>query len=783
MKLSGKAASIAGAACALLLLAKAAPAVRFELSIDEIMRGPGLVGYPPEGVRWSGDSQRIYFQWKRAGEAEEKPFDTYVVGRDGGGLRKLSDEDLRIAPPRQANESRDHQRLVYSRDGDIFLYDRATDKTRQVTHTTRPETDPHFTQDQKHIYFTAENNLFVMSLDDGSIAQMTDIRPAGTVIPDPDKKGTASQEYLKQEQKKLLDVVKEREELRLAAEAKRKKENPRKPYVLKKDERIETLRLSPDEKWVIASITEPGEGAHKTAVPNYVTASGYTEEIPSRTKVGDKQERERLYVFNAATGERKAVETGLKKAAKPGEKEQPRELEMYNLVWSDDGTKAAILAHADDNKDRWVLALDPAEAKTRVLASEHNDAWVDGPGAYMLGWMKNDREVYFQSERTGYSQLYVVAYDGGEPRALTSGNWEVRRVLLSPDKTEFLLETSEAGAGERQCYEMSTDGGGRKRITFGDGEHGCVPSPDGKSIADVYSYTNKPPELYVQDDRPGAEAKKLTSSPAGEYWQYPWADPEEFEMTSRDGAQVHAKLYKPKRWKRGGPGVIFVHGAGYLQDVDKGWSVHYYREQMFHNFLTEHGYIVMEVDYRGSAGYGRDWRTAIYQHMGGKDLDDNVDAAHWLVEHEGANPKHIGIYGGSYGGFITLMAMFTQPDIFAAGAALRPVSDWANYNDGYTSDILNLPQNDPKAYQQSSPIYFADGLKGALLICQGMRDTNVHFSDTVRLVQKLIELRKQNWDLAVYPAEDHAFVVPSSWADEYKRIFALFEKNLKPAGK
>jgi dipeptidyl aminopeptidase/acylaminoacyl peptidase len=196
----------------------------------------------------------------------------------------------------------------------------------------------------------------------------------------------------------------------------------------------------------------------------------------------------------------------------------------------------------------------------------------------------------------------------------------------------------------------------------------------------------------------------------------------------------------------------------------------------------ERGYVVIDVDYRGSAGYGRDWRTGIYRHMGAKDLDDNVDAARWLVTQQGVDPKRIGIYGGSYGGFITLMAMFTQPDVFAAGAALRPVTDWANYNHPYTANILNLPQKDAEAYRQSSPIYFAQGLKGALLICHGMADTNVHFQDTAELVQKLIELRKENWTLAVYPVENHGFVQPSSWVDEYKRILDLFEKNLKGHG-
>jgi dipeptidyl aminopeptidase/acylaminoacyl peptidase len=165
--------------------------------------------------------------------------------------------------------------------------------------------------------------------------------------------------------------------------------------------------------------------------------------------------------------------------------------------------------------------------------------------------------------------------------------------------------------------------------------------------------------------------------------------------------------------------------------------------------------------------------------MGGKDLDDQIDAAKYMVEKLGVNQKHIGIYGGSYGGFITLMAMFTQPDVFAAGAGLRSVTDWAHYNHGYTSNILNEPFTDSIAYKQSSPIYFASGLKGHLLMLHGMIDQNVHFQDIVRLSQRLIELGKDNWELAVYPMEDHGFTEPSSWTDEYKRIFKLFETYLK----
>jgi len=169
--------------------------------------------------------------------------------------------------------------------------------------------------------------------------------------------------------------------------------------------------------------------------------------------------------------------------------------------------------------------------------------------------------------------------------------------------------------------------------------------------------------------------------------------------------------------------------------------------------------------------------------MGGKDLDDIVDGAKYLVTAQKVDPKRIGVYGGSYGGFITLMAMFTSPGTFAAGAAMRPVTDWAHYNHSYTGSILNLPQDDAEAYRKSSPIYYAEGLKGALLICHGIVDTNVHFQDSVRLVQRLIELRKENWELAAFPVENHGFEQETSWADEYRRILKLFDTNLKGGAK
>jgi dipeptidyl aminopeptidase/acylaminoacyl peptidase len=319
------------------------------------------------------------------------------------------------------------------------------------------------------------------------------------------------------------------------------------------------------------------------------------------------------------------------------------------------------------------------------------------------------------------------------------------------------------------------------QLTTGSGGYEFTLSPDEKHLALRYSTATRPWELYLMDNKPGARPKQITRSTTEEFNAYPWREPEVVTFKARDGAGVYARLYRPANAQKNGAAVIFVHGAGYLQNAHKWWS-QYFREYMFHNLLADKGYTVLDIDYRGSAGYGRDWRTGIYRHMGGKDLTDHVDGAKWLVETHGVDAKRIGMYGGSYGGFITLMALFTQPDVFKAGAALRSVTDWAHYNHPYTANILNEPTTDSLAYARSSPLYYAEGLKSHLLMCHGMVDVNVHFQDIVRLSQRLIELKKENWELAVYPVEDHAFVEPSSWTDEYRRILKLFEEQLNGNG-
>jgi dipeptidyl aminopeptidase/acylaminoacyl peptidase len=773
-----------------------APAA-FPLTVDSIMRGPKLVGYPPTGLRWSGDSTRLYFEWRHPGEDEAS---TWVVNRDGSQLKKLSDDERRNAPPVNGAWDKAHRRALFVDQGDVVMVDSIAGTRRQITRTTGGEANPRWARRETAVTFTRENNLFVVPLDSGEIVQLTDVGPKKR-----DARETDSQKFIKAEEQKLI------EHTRVEAEKKKKNEDKEKARALPKYELADRqsatdLQLSPDGKHVFIVVTERSEAAKRPNVPNYVTESSYTEDIPARTFVGDAQDQRTLAVMNIETG--KTVTPDAAFASGGHGEEKPADTKdgtagqdkvaKHAARWampqiSEDGSIAVAHVRSDNNKDRWLVVVDPETGTTRVLDALHDDAWVREPGGFgpndpSFGWMPDQKRIWFLSERDGWLHLYTVDADADRAavKQLTQGKWEIEALAMSADRKKFYITSTEVHPGERHIYAMPIDGGARTRLTSLTGGSAGEASPDDNTFAIVYSASTKPHEVYLMPNRAGAEAKQVTTTPTDEWRSFKWIEPQLITYRTRDGVDVYARLFTPEiigaKRDPAAPAVVFVHGAGYAQNAHKYWPS-YYREYMFHNLLASRGYVVLDPDYRASSGYGRDWRTAISRHMGGKDLDDVVDGARFLVATQKVNPKHIGVYGGSYGGFITLMAMFTSPDTFAAGAALRPVTDWSHYNHGYTSNILNEPQADADAYRRSSPIYFAEGLKGALLICHGMVDTNVLFQDSVRLTQRLIELRKENWSVAPFPVENHTFEEETSWADEYRRILKLFDENLTASGK
>ena len=743
----------------------------FDFSIRNIMRGPELYGRPPETVRWSADGRWIYFEWVEAGKDwRERPATYRVRAVPGAKPERLSvaEADSAGALTAQGSLSRDGRTAAVESNGDIWVVDNRTGRARRLTRTAATESNPVLASDGRRVFFVRDDNAYAFDLANGLVTQLTNLKtgtaPEDTLPKDPQKV------RLRQQQRDLYAVV--RDQIAADSLARRERETidslhaPKAIYV-GKDRNIQSVNVSPDGRGALVVLRTPSK-ATPDPVPFWITQSGYTEPRRGRSLVGDAQSRgEVLYV-----------------SFTDGKTSRPHLFANDSLAsylafdgWNDTGTHALFFAFRPDNKELILYSL-TTDGALHAVESLRDTAWVGGPCSTCAGWTRDGR-AWYVSEATGFAHLYTAAANGGDTRQLTSGRWEVRNVDLSRDGRTFYLVTNQPSPFEEQFYTLPVAGGSLTQITRTSGRHAPVVSPDGRALADVYSFVNRPPDLFLMPMRPAAAESRLTQSASAEWLRGPWIAPKIVMIPASDGAQVPAHVYTPQEMGAtpNGAAVIFVHGAGYLHNVGNFWS-EYPREYMFNQFLAAHGYVVLDADYRASEGYGRDWRTAIYRWMGGRDLQDEVDVSKYITATYHVPPSRIGIYGGSYGGFMTLMALFTAPDYFGAGAALRSVTDWSHYNHGYTSAILNLPQTDTLAYRRSSPIYFAQGLRAPLLMAHGMVDTNVQFEDIVHLTERLIELGKTGWELAPYPVEDHGFVRPSSWTDEYTRIYDLFDRTI-----
>ncbi|MEY2904690.1 MAG: hypothetical protein RJA52_706 [Bacteroidota bacterium] len=753
------------------------------LSIETIMKGEDFVGYTPSSPFWSPDSKAIYFLWKN-----DKSTHSYDLS--SGITDSLPKSIVNNLPASSGTFNKTKSLYLYEKNGDIFLSDMANNSLKAITATQERESSPLFSGDENSIIFRKGDNLFAFSLQESSLIQLSFFGQKTPATPPK----SAQKEWLERDQLHLFQVLAERNQKEL--------ENKVEPIYNITDigkKRVLALNISPNLRYVSVNLVTPAS-SDPTMMPDFVTQSGYTVPVNTRAKVGSASDLHELGIYDRERDSFYLVKTDLVPGIKDkpeflrdyhtdsspysSQYESPRKVFFSSPLFSEDG-KAVVVIRSQDNKDRWIMSLNIEDGSLKLLDRQRDEAWIGGPGISgwgssggNIGWLDNDH-VFFQSEITGYSHLYSVNVISNLKKPLSEGKFEIRSAQLSADKSKFYIIANAENPYEHHFYHLPSGGGTLQKITKFIGGHQVVVSPDEKNLAILFSYANQPWELYTMPNEPEGIMIQITESTTENYKMYPWRDPEIVQFKASDGAMVSARLYRPKTLQKQGPAVIFVHGAGYLQNVHKWWSS-YYREYMFHNFLADQGFTVLDIDYRGSDGYGRDWRTGIYRYMGGKDLSDQIDGAAYLVSDWNVDPTKIGIYGGSYGGFITLMGLFTAPDVFACGAALRSVTDWAHYNHPYTSNILNTPVEDSIAYKRSSPIYHAEGLKNHLLMLHGMVDRNVHFQDIVRLSQRLIELGKDNWELAVYPVEDHGFVESSSWTDEYKRIYKLFSTHLKP---
>ena len=730
-----------------------------QLQLDQIMRGPGFVGALPESPEWSVDGKLIYY-WKKHPDSLQK---TYYC------------HDLSQKQTKVLSKNAWQDRWVWTSGADQLNYLRLHDQKLQCldTKTQQIKSYPLFSnaiwnlQVQKKaqtVVFQQDQSLFVFDLQNGSAKSLVSYQKLTPVKRASDGLSQTELEFFESVRKQALQST--------------KFDLPTVKFI--SFEQQGALQVDPTARFVLLKEEQqPEEKA--TEVPHFISADAHVYNEKARSKVMNEEPSQRLFLHDLRSDSLVEIDfSGLTQM-----NAEDRALIIHPAIFAKTKPLALLDIRSADNKDRWIVCLELETGQIKQLEHQYDSAWIGGPGISSwnfetgtLGWLRDAQTIYFQSEASGYSHLYTLDLQTQTKLELTSGNYEVHQVLLAKDSNSFYLNTNLNHPGARSFHQLDLKKLEIKPILSELGAYEVQLSPDEKQLAYRFSTSTQPWEIFTCSLKNPKDQVQLTKSTTEVFRTYPWQKPEVLSFKGSDGVEVYARMYSPKSQNKNGAAVLFVHGAGYLQNAHHYWS-YYQREFMFHQMLIDKGYTVLDVDYRASEGYGRDYRTAIYRHMGGRDLQDFVDAKQFLVSQHGIDSNRVGIYGGSYGGFITLMGLFTEPGTFACGAALRSVTDWAHYNHEYTTNILNTPKVDPEAYRQSSPIYFAEGLQDPLLILHGMIDDNVQFQDVVRLNQRLIELGKKDWWMALYPVERHGFEYTSSWTDEYRRIFELFETYLK----
>ncbi|WP_240096264.1 S9 family peptidase [Thermomonas flagellata] len=782
-------------ALALLLTCTAAHAGE-PITLAQAMADPDWIGPPVERMWWRWDGRAAQYTLKRAGSPVR---DTWQVAITGDPPQRLDGAALAEVDAPGAVTARGGQRLAFVRNGDVFVRDLHSGALQALTRGGAPAARLQWSDDGGLVW-QAGAAWYRWDGRVVALAAEAKAEDAPDAPPKPD--------LLRERQLRLLSTLADdraRQEAARAEDAARRRADPTRapaPIYLGSGVAIVDSALSPDGRWLlVVTVPKDADPGRRGKLPRYLTESGYEESEDVRTRVGrNPPAGQRLWLAEVASGQVRAVSL----AALPGIGEDPladlrrkaglpplqgeRPVRIAadedapaasTLRWTGDSRQVAVMLRAIDNKDRWIATVDLARAALVPRHRLHDPAWINWD-FNDFGWLPDNRSLWYLSEEAGYAHLYVLGADGRR-RQLTDGRWETSQVALAPDGATFYFVCNPVRPIAYEVCSVPAAGGPLRTLTALGGVEDFVLSPHGRDLLVRHSGPYLPPQLAVLPAA-GGPPRELTDTRSADFRARDWIQPQAVQIPSRHGAgTIWGKFYGPARLEPGRryPLVLFVHGAGYLQNADLRWP-DYFREQMFHNLLVQQGFLVLDLDYRASAGYGRDWRTAIYRWMGKPELEDYLDGIAWAAAERQADPDRVGIYGGSYGGFLTFMALFQHPGTFKAGAALRPVSDWTQYNHEYTSNILNTPELDPEAYRRSSPIEYAQGLADPLLIAHGMIDDNVFFRDSVMLTQRLIELRKDGWEIALYPLERHGFVHPDSWYDEFRRIDQLFLRTLRP---
>ncbi|BBW90515.1 peptidase S9 [Pseudoalteromonas sp. PS1M3] len=691
------------------------------LSLERIFDDPSLSGKSPVQLKFSPDGSRVtYLQGKTD---DYNRYDLWEYNLEDNTNRVLVDSaELFSGPENLSDEekarrerqrifgkgileytwSTDGKALLFPLNGDLYYYDLASAKSKKLTNTDAFETDARFSPKGNYVSFIREQNLYALALNSGKEIQLS--QDGGGVI----KNGMA--EFVAQEEMS----------------------------------RMTGYWWSGDETKI--AYTRVDESPVKEAIRNEI----YADEVKLFNQrypfTGTDNVKIQLGVVKLNNQHVDWIDLG-----------KDEDIYIARAKWLKD---SKTLSYQWQNRSQQTLELrfyDSESKQQKVALTENSDTWINLH--FDLVFLKDKKHFVWASERDGFKHLYLYRTNGQLVRQITSGDWAVDSLKGIDEKKGIVYFAGRKDTPlESHLYSAPLfKKGDSKRITEEGQYHNVVLAKDNKTFIDTSSSVNKPKSAALRKVNgefiTWLEENKLDNSHPLTPYLSNLATPEYGTLKADDGQIMHYRLFKPTNMSAGKkhPVIVNVYGGPHAQRVTNSWR----SKNLYFQYMAQQGYVIFQLDNRGSYNRGKKFEDAIYKNLGDVEVSDQIKGVEFLRTLDYVDAKRIGIYGHSYGGYMALMTMFKAGDYFTAGVSGAPVTDWALYDTHYTERYLGHPDTNAKGYEASAVFPYTDGLKGPLMIYHGMADDNVLFTHATKLFKQLQDSEKQ-FEMMTYPGSKHS---------------------------
>ena len=720
--------------------AQTSPPTKKPLTVERIFNSklPSLSGQLTRGIGWSPDGAHLTY-FATTGSGKSLKTELWEMDAESGQTRQLISAEKLAAlqqpskapatqatglarrPPAQYQWSPDGQALLFAGETQLTWFDLKSQTAKQLIAGDQQISDATISPDSKWVSFVSDHNLFIAAVAGNEIRSVT-------------KSG--SEEIREGE----LDWVYP-EELQIST----------------------AYWWSPDSK-SIAYLEMDERPVAKFPIQNSLGEPQETEweRYPA---AGTANPIVKVFVVDLAGGDGRVMDTGANS-----------DIYIPRVNWLPDSRQLAIqrLNRAQDTLD--LLLADAKSGASQTILTEKDQYWINVHDD--LHFLRDGKRFLWSSERTGYRHLYLYDLAGQQIAQLTKGDWEVSGLSgVDEDAQTVYFTATEKSPLERHLYRVAFDGAKFARVTQDAGTHGINMSPAAHAYLDTHSDSAHPPQQDLYSAVSGKKIAALNENKVSELSEYALSPVEFLQIKTHDKILLNAMMIKPPDFDatKKYPVIVFTYGGPHAQVVLNAWGGPIF---LWHEMMAEKGFVIFALDNRGSAGRGHLFEEPIHYRLGAQELSDQVDGVRYLHSLGFIDGARIGIWGSSYGGHMTLHALFRAPGEFKAGFAGSPVSDWKLYDTIYTERYLGDPKVRGEEYDESSPVKNATDLQGKLLIAAGTGDDNVHFANTLEVLDELISAGKYA-ETAVFPGRGHGISDPKARAVLFQRVTDFFQENLK----